>query len=253
MPWTILGSLTFRTSKQASSGTPRAYSMVPMAPSPRSGCLATRSRKGALISLRNRSLSPLGGEGSVRGSGPHTKRPEHLRRDLVGVEPRRVHAHISLGIERLARLVERLDLFSRLAVEHRPIATSERPLAERRQITRQPDDRAQGLESFHAPVLARQPATRGNDIAPLEGEKPYRLVLEGPEVRLALRGEDLGDGAPLLGRDHVVGLDEAAPEPPGEEPPDRRLACSHESHEDNVVGHITGHRNTPAPGWPIGA
>src|SRR5713101_4837896 len=242
MPWTILGSLTFSTSKQASSGTPRAYSMVPMAPSPRSGCLATRSRKGALISLRNRSLSPLGGEGRVRGSGSHTKRPEHLRRDLVGVEARRVHTQISLGVEGFAGLVERLDLLACLAVEHRPIAASERPLAECREIARQPNDRAQGLESFHAPVLARQPATRGNDIAPLEGEKPHRLILESPEVRLALRGEDLGDGAPLLGGDHVVGLEEAAPEPLGQDAPDRRLARSHETHKDHIVIHVTGHR-----------
>src|SRR5712692_623343 len=250
MPWTILGSLTLSTSKQASSGTPRAYSMVPMAPSPSSGCLATRSRKGALISARNRSLSPSGGEGRVRGSGPPMKRPEHFSGHLIGVESRRVHLHVSLGVEGFAGLVERLDLFPRLAVEHRPIATSERPLAERGQITRQPDDRAQGLESFHAPVLARQPATRGNDIAPLEGEKPHRLILEGPEVRLALRGEDLGNGAPLLGGDHVVGLDEAAPEPLGQDAPDRRLARSHESHENHIVIHVTGHRITGSRRYP---
>src|SRR6266850_7224822 len=244
MPWTILGSLTFSTSKHASSGTPRAYSMVPMAPSPSSGRSRRRSMKGALISARN---------GRVGKSGPCLERLPDFRHDLVGIEARRVHTQISLGVEGLAGLVEGLDLFSRLAVEHRPISASERPLAERRQIARQPDDRAQGLEGFHAPVLARQPAPRGNDIASLEGEKPHRFVLEGAEVRLALRGEDLGDGAPLLGGDHVVGLDEATPEPPGQEPADRRLARSHESHEDNVVTHATGHRNTPAPGWPIGA
>src|SRR6266850_5731189 len=174
MPWTILGSLTFSTSKQASSGTPLAYSMVPMAPSPSSGRSRRRSMKGALISARN---------GRVRGSAPRLERLPDFRRDLVGIESRRVHTQISLRVEGLAGFVEGLDFFSRLAVDHRPISASEGSLAERGQIARQPDDRAQGLERFHAPVLARQTAPRGNDIAPLEGEKPYRLIFEGAEVR----------------------------------------------------------------------
>src|SRR5712692_5843149 len=136
MPWTILGSLTFSTSKQASSGTPRAYSMVPMAPSPRSGCLATRSRKGALISARNGSLSPRGGEGRVRGSGPQMKRLEHFSGHLIGVESRRVHLHVSLGVVRFTRLVERLDLLLRLSMEHGAIATPARSLEERPELAR---------------------------------------------------------------------------------------------------------------------
>src|SRR6266849_5056535 len=183
MPWTILGSLTLSTSKQASSGTPRAYSMVPMAPSPSSGCCASRSRKGALISARNGSLSPSGGEGRVRGSGPRLERLPDFRRDLVGGEARRVYAQISLRVVRLAGLVERLDLLARLAVQHGAIASSARPLEKRGELARQPDDCAECLECLHASLSAGQPTARCDHISSLEGEKPYRLVFEGPEVR----------------------------------------------------------------------
>src|SRR5438445_392571 len=87
-----------------------------------------------------------GGRGSrLRGPGPRLERLPDFRRHLVGVEARRVHAQISLGVVRLARLVERLDLLARLAVQHGAIAGSACPLEKRGEIARQPDDRAQGL------------------------------------------------------------------------------------------------------------
>ena len=54
---------------------------------------------------------------------------------------------------------------------------------------------------------------------------------------LARRRENLGDRPALLGGDHGIRLDEATPEPAGQEPPDRRFTCPHETHQDDVIPH----------------
>src|SRR5262249_48148818 len=67
------------------------------------------------------------------------------------------------------------------------------------------------------------------------------------KVRLPPRLEDLRDGAALAGRDHGVGLDEAAPQAAGEQAPDRGLAGSHEADED----HVPRRRGDRFHGWMI--
>src|SRR5262245_189072 len=98
MACTSLGSLTFSTSKHASSGTPRAYSMVPMAPSHRSGRSAIEATNGA-GTLRGLHRPRIGAE-----------RVEHPREHLIGAEPGRIHREVRLPVVRDARLVERVHL-----------------------------------------------------------------------------------------------------------------------------------------------
>ena len=63
-----------------------------------------------------------------------------------------------------------------------------------------------------------------------------RMALERPEMRLAVDGEDLDDGAPGRGLDEPVGVDERAAEPAREQPADFRLPGRHEAGQDE-----TGH------------
>src|SRR5207249_12222949 len=89
-----------------------------------------------------------------------------------------------------------------------------------------------------------QPAAGGNHLTALRGDQPERLVLGGAEVRLAPGGEDLRNGHAFPGLYHVVRLDEAAPQPPGEYAADRGLARPHEAHQDHVVPHGLTDRST---------
>ena len=55
------------------------------------------------------------------------------------------------------------------------------------------------------------------------------------EACLAVVVEDVGDGPPGASDDEVVGIDELAPQPFGQQAADGGLARAHEAGEDDVV------------------
>src|SRR5207253_1046570 len=126
--------------------------------------------------------------------------------------------------------------------EHRAVPRPPRPLVEIREVAREPHDGAELTERLHASFATREAAARRDHVARLQPERFERLGLELAEALLPLRTEDVGDRAPLPGDDHVVGLHEAAAEPPREESPDRRFPRSHEADENDVVRAHLPHR-----------
>src|SRR5262249_17668435 len=143
---------------------------------------------------------------------------------------------VRLSVVGPARPVELLDLVTGPPVQHRPVADPACPLEQLVYVAVEPDDRAQLPQPFHPALAARQAAAGGDDVTRLECQCVERLGLELAESLLALVAEDLGDRAALARDDHVVSLDEAAPEPARQEPPADRLSGAHESNEHDVVG-----------------
>src|SRR6266404_4442855 len=133
-----------------------------MAPSQRSGPAASRRSNAC---------------GIVLAQGGH-----HARHHLVGAEPGRVHAQVSLTVIRLAAAIELLDLGGGAARQHRPVAP-------------QPDHRAERAQRLHATVAAGKATTRRDDVTGLEPQQLERLALELTEAPPALPATDLGDRA----------------------------------------------------------
>src|SRR4030095_991708 len=102
------------------------------------------------------------------------------------------------------------------AAQHRPLARAARALVERVEVAAQPHHGPERLQRLWAPLAAAQPAAGGDHVARLDREKPDRLLPEGPKAGLAALGEDLGNRSAFAGGDHVVGLDEAAAQTPGQ-------------------------------------
>src|SRR5437899_2975060 len=219
---TSLGLFRLRTSKQASSDTPRAWSIVPIAPSQRSGP-ASRRR-----------LNACGMRFPERG--------QHARDDLVRAEPARVDHDVRAPIVGLARAVECLQLLGGPAREHRPVCRPARSLVEVGEVAGEPHDGAERPEGLHAPLAARETAARRDHVARLQLEGVQRVGFELAEPLLALHAEDLGDRAPHASDDHVVSLHEAAPEPPRQQSADRRLPGAHEADENDVIRSHPPHR-----------
>src|SRR5436309_7729710 len=192
-----------------------------MAPSHRSGAASSRR------------LNSCGMRASQRGQDSGD--------DLVDAEPRGVDGDVGLPVERPAGTVELLDLRHRAALQHRPVADPGRAGVQLAQVAVEPHDGAEGAQLIHPTFATRRPAAGRDDLARLQRERVERLGLELAEPRLTRLGEDLGDRATLAGRDHVVGLDEAPPEPSGEQPTTHRFSGTHESHQHDVVlRHLPG-------------
>src|SRR5207302_1432612 len=183
---TSAGVFRFSTSKQPSSGTPRAYRRVPMAPSQRRGPAASRSLNACAMGL-----------------GEH---PQDAADDLVHAEPVRLDHEVGRAVVRLALAVERLDLGAGALGEHRPQAGAARALVHLPEVSLEPDDRAERAQPRHSPLPARQPAAGRDHVAPLEAEALEDLGLKLAEARLAGLAEGVRNRAPLPGHDHVVGL-----------------------------------------------
>src|SRR4029077_11019572 len=113
------GLFTFSTSKQASSGTPRAYKRVPMAPSQRSGPAASRSLNACAMGLPERLQDAADG--------------------LVHAEALRLDHEVGGAVVGLALPIERLDLGAGALGEHRPLAGAAGALVHLLELSLEPD------------------------------------------------------------------------------------------------------------------
>src|SRR3989442_13249243 len=137
---TSLGLFRLRTSKHASSDTPRAYSIVPIAPSQRSGPASRRW------------LNALGMRSPERG--------QDTGDDLVPAEPACGDDDVRAPVEGLARGGERAELLDGPTREHRPVSRPARPLPAVGGGTRAPHDRAESPDGLHASLAAREATAR---------------------------------------------------------------------------------------------
>src|SRR3990172_2645765 len=205
MDWTSVGLLALKTSKHPSSGTPPAYSMVPMAPSQSSGPSASRDRNG-LIAISP--PAPAGG-GGRESAAPPGRRPARPFRPRGGLAP-----------------------------EQGAGAGPQRPRVERLELAREPDHRPHRLQRLHAPLPAGEPAAGRDHVAALESEQIEEVGFELPEPRLPLGPEDFRNRPAIAPHDEIVGFDEAAAEPLRQEPSHRRLPGSHEPDENDVLTRV---------------
>ena len=110
------------------------------------------------------------------------------------------------------------------------------------ELAAQPHDGAEPAQRLHAPLAAGQAAAGGDDVVGLEPQRLHGLGFQAAEHRLAILAEDLGDGPAVAADDHVIGLHEAAPEPPRQQSADRRLPGAHEADENDVIRSHPPHR-----------
>src|SRR3989475_12097837 len=122
-----------------------------MAPSQRSGPAASRRSNACGIVL--------------------AQRGNRARHPLVGAEPGRVHAEVSLTVMRLAAAIELLDLGGGAARQHRPVAAPRGAGVELGQLAPQPDNRAERAQRLHAAVAAGKATTRRDDVTGLEPQQ----------------------------------------------------------------------------------
>src|SRR4029450_7179272 len=157
------------------------------------------------------------------------------RGDLVGAASRRVDREVRPSVIGPARPVELLDLVAGPPVQHGPIADPSSPLEELAHVAVEPDDRAELAQALHPPLAARQAPPGRDGPTRLRRQGVERLGFKGAEALLARVAEDLGDRPALARDDHVVGLNETAPEPARQEPSADRFSGAHESNEYHVV------------------
>src|SRR5262249_48021838 len=156
--------LRFRTSKHASSGTPRAYRTVPIAPSQSSAPSAIRSLNACGI--------------------PAPQRGQHPRDDLIDAQAGGVHREMCARVVRLTRAVQRLDLRGG-RLEHWAAADAPGALEQIWQVAVQPDDGAKSAKRIHPVVTTRQAAAGGDDVRRLQGELCQHFTLQTAEDVLA--------------------------------------------------------------------
>ena len=103
-----------------------------------------------------------------------------------------------------------------------------------------PDRHAMVLDQLEVGGFSYGAASERHHGGPAAGDGPHlprdSLPLDAPERLFTQCVEDLGDRAPLGGLDVLVDIDEAPPQPFGEESADRRLARSHEAHQVKAGG-----------------
>ncbi len=139
----------------------------------------------------------------------------------VGEQP----PHVTLGI----------------AVEQRTVLAARGPGRQHGRIRSQPHDSGTGRAQRVAVLLpVEHAASRGEHERLVRSERcGERLRLQLPKRRFAVDLEDLPHRAPGARLDELVGVDEAPPEPLGEQAPHRRLAGAHHPHEDDVRCHVS--------------
>src|SRR5258705_12266384 len=146
------------------------------------------------------------------------------RDDLVGAASGRVDRDVRRPVVGPARPIELLDLVAGPPVQDGPVADPEGTREQLAHVAVEPDHGAELAQALYPALAARQASSGRDDVARLQ---PQRVEHFGPQLAeslLARLAEDLGDRAALARDDHVVGLDEAAPEPARQEPPAHRLA-----------------------------
>src|SRR3989304_2856900 len=196
MDWTSVGLLAFKTSKQPSSGTPRAYSMVPMAPSQSSGPSASRDRNG-LIAISPPAPAGGGGRESAAPPGRRPGRPfrprggpagsrargrDRGRRPLPWACPRAWDASRTAAPARRAPRTRSRARPPSPSPSAPPFSVApapregrgpgpRRPRVERLELAREPDHRPHRLQRLHAPLPAGEPAAGRDHVAALESEQ----------------------------------------------------------------------------------
>jgi len=182
-----------------------------------------------------RRVEALAGRGRV--ALPFVPEPPDLLGLLLRGEVVAIDGSVGAAVEVDAGLEERLEAGAGVASEQGPLGAAgggEDALRGDGRGDGEPDDEAGAEDGTGGGNGGSAPAGRDDDWlargGPLEGAE-FALA----EGRLALRGEQLGDGAPGLALNLVVGVDELPAEAAGEDTAGGGLAAAGEADEEDAA------------------
>ena len=108
----------------------------------------------------------------------------------------------------------------------------------------EPDDVAHFSKELAVFLADDDAAAGGNDVSGLIEKRPEKGGFHVAKGILALFFEDFRNAASLLFLDQLVGIDDGIAQDLGQAAPDGRLACSHETYEDDILRHADDEKSS---------
>ncbi len=194
----------------------------------------------------------VAGSGEVHGQPMGGTPIEHRVQDTAGGDLGRfvsaIHDHVGLGIKGGALVEQSVQDFGRItAAQQGAVITAGDPADEGGQRAAQPDGYGLGMGRRARVRVHICPAAEREDHR-VAGQKtaddtPFAFA----EFAFTIASKDFRDGAAGSQFDLGVGVAEGQPEPGGEAPSDRGLACAHQSDKhdtapDQRIGQRIGQR-----------